>query len=164
MPNTVDLNKFKNKSKKHILKTFYDSLEKRCIHKEQVQTIKTQFFHQSRGRFINILRLAHGKSLNDLKLRIPLSKKCLLSIENGEKEISDKDFFRVCGILNENNEASIFLEKLEEAFKPNVKKGRYDLADAVRLQFGIVFADPSKYETPKKGALIRFDFSGRKRI
>ena len=154
----VDFERFKLSSPKWILNNFYDSLERRNIHLETDDVQRSIFFNQARGLFLKILRKNRNIEVEEISCRINISSLNYKEIENGTHKITDAQFFRICHFLKGSAEASVFLEKVEECFKPDVKKARLEMAHILKNQLGICFADKKKYASQKFGVVIPYDF------
>ena len=154
--NIFSLKSYREGSHKSVLREFYFSLDNQGIHLETDINIKRKFFKKQRGRFIAIHRNNRSIGIDDIAKKFDFSLEEYISIENGSFALSDAMFFRICHFLKVDNEVSVFLEKMEEAFKPKVKEGRIQMAKAIKQQFGIQFADSSKYDTSKKGQVLSF--------
>lgn len=152
--NITDFSNYKKHSTKSQLRDLYSSMEKECIHAESSEVRKKSFFDKSRGRFISIFRKKHDVPIEKISSFIHLKKDQYKAFEQGAFPITDRDFFRLCYVLKANNEASIFIEKLEEAFDPKKREGREQLAHVLKNQFGIVFADPQKYKQKPREKIV----------
>jgi hypothetical protein len=160
--NLTDLSSFKKTSYKSLLNELYYSLDKEHIFLESDISKKKIFFDKYRGLFISLQRKNERVSVEKLSLKADIPLRKLALIEDGKETLDDSDFFNLCHLLQCTNESNILLEKLEEAFDPEKKQARKNLAKSLKNQFGISFADPEKYSQEENGKLIKLNFSKKK--
>ena len=155
MSNTINFINFKQGSYKAKLKALYDDLETSKIHMAVDSSQRATFFKKAQGRFIKTLRERCGFPPVDVAEKIGMNVEEYSSLEDGVSSITDWLFFKLAHIFKATNEASVFLEKIEEAFHPELKKGRVEMAQTLK-QYGFEFADSEKYDSSSKGQVVQF--------
>ncbi len=80
-------------------------------------------------------------------LNVPLAT--VQAVEAGEIDMEDRAFFRLCACLGATNDSSIFIEKIEKAFNPQLRKARREMEKTLAT-YGFRFADSENRDQPDK--------------
>ena len=136
----IDLASFKQTSYRSRLRQLYHRLDATALGYDLGAEKRKAFFATAQGEFVAILRLKRQVPIETVAdfLRMPLHD--VVKIEHGELRLDDQSFFGLCARLGGDNEASVFLEKVEKALQPGLREARQTLAPSLRI-YGITFAD-----------------------
>lgn len=105
--------------------------------------LRKEFYRQSQGEFISVLRLKRQFGQKDVAEFLQVTAADVEKIEQGETRLEDRDFFKLCAHLGGANEVSVFIEKMEKAMTPGLRQARRDIGKFMWI-YGVTFADEEK--------------------
>ena len=157
MDNIKNLNEYKDQSYKAQLRDLYSELEK--VKPENCIEARLASARRFQGRFVSIFRQKNNFLFIEVSNLTGITPERLYCIERGETKMDDREFFKLCHVLQATNEVSVFLEKLEEAFTPGLRDARRSSAKSL-ADLGFTFASHSHRSTPKssQGKVLSFQF------
>jgi len=143
----ISLFDYRNQSFKAKLRHLYSDLER--FEPGKISDARLDHGREFQGRFISIFRQKSNLSLTDIANLTRIDPERIESIERGETKIEDGEFFKLCHVVGATNEASIFLEKLEEAFTQGLRDSRRHLAKSLAIE-GFTFASHPMEQAPNE--------------
>jgi plasmid maintenance system antidote protein VapI len=159
MSNVSDLSHFRTFSFRGRLNALYSVLDETEFSRDATFDERRCFGQKMQGEFIAIFRQRTNYLHRHLAEILQMTVDKIYEFEEGRTKMEDVLFFRLCHFLGATNEVSVFLEKLEEAYRPGLSEARKKSAN-ILASHGFRFSDTDKYDSTGMGRVLPFGPKG----
>lgn len=123
-----------------------DKLSKRSLSESEIGA-RIMFFRRVKGRLLKLFRKKKGLSVSEVAQMMGWMPDNLVRIEAGEWPVSDPIFYKLCDLLDASEHVAAFLDKAEEALRPQFHQARMELAKMLQEEgFNPVLPEELKQE------------------